>query len=69
MLDSTNCLTGTDAVGVVGIGVAVEGLQLSTLFPSQSMTEIGSRVALGVIGNGLLARIITVYLNFALLSN
>jgi hypothetical protein len=46
MLDPTNCLAGTDTVGVVGVGVTVKGLQLSTLFPSQSVTQASKRIAL-----------------------
>ena len=67
--DTIDGLAGTDAVGVVGIGVAIKGLELAALFPCQGMAKVRNRVALCVIGNGLLAGAITVYSNFALLSN
>ena len=64
-----DCLGSTDAVGVVGIGNAVKGLELAALSPCQRMTQIRGRIALSIIGNGLLTGAITVYSNFASLSN
>ena len=43
---SIYCLARTNAVCVVGVFDVVKLLELSTLFPSQRMTEIGGRVAL-----------------------
>ena len=40
MLNAIHGLAGTDAVGIVGIGVTVKGLQLSALFPGQRMAQI-----------------------------
>ena len=53
MIHTVNSLARADAVGVVGIAVAVERFQLPTLFPCQCVTEIRSRVALRVVGNRL----------------
>ena len=53
VLHTANRLTRADAIRIVGIGVAVKGLQLSALFPGQRMTEIGGRVPLCIVGNGL----------------
>ncbi len=39
---------GTNAVLVIGIGIPVKGFQLSSLFPSQGMTEVRGGVALRV---------------------
>ena len=69
MGDTVHRLAGADAVGVVGVGVVVKGLQLPALLPGQGVAKVRGRVALGVIGNGLLAGSITVYSNFALLQN
>ena len=69
MLDTCDRLAGTDTVGVVGVGVAVKLLQLATLLPGQGMTQIGGRITLGVIDDGLLVGTVLVYSNFALLSN
>ena len=52
MLYSRNRFACSDAVRIVGIGIAVKGLELSAFFPSQSVTEIRDRIALRVIGNG-----------------
>ena len=62
-------LTGANAVGVVGIGITVKGLELAALFPCQGMAKVRNRVALGVVDNSLLAGALSVYSNFALLSN
>ena len=69
MLDTVHRLAGTDTVGVVGVGVVVKGLQLPALLPGQDVAKVRSGVALLVVGNGLVAGAITVYSNFALLSN
>ena len=52
MLHAVYRLGGPDAVRVVGIGIAVKGLELATLFPSQSVTKVVERVPLYIIGNG-----------------
>ena len=46
MLDTCDRLAGTNTVGVVGVGVAVKALQLATLLPGQSMTQISKRITL-----------------------
>ena len=48
MLDTCDRLAGTDTVGVVGVGVAVKALQLTTLLPGQLMAQIGGRIALPI---------------------
>ena len=48
-------LAGADAVGIVGVGIAVEGFQLSSLFLGQGMTEVINRVALDIVRDRLLA--------------
>ena len=53
MTDTADGLARADAVGIVGIAVAVERFQLPTLFPCQCVTEVGGRVALRVIGDRL----------------
>ena len=55
MLHTVDGLGGTDTVGVVGVGIAVKGLELPTLFPCQSMAQITGGVTLCVIGNGFVA--------------
>ena len=40
MLHAVDSLTGSDAVGVVGVGIAVEGFQLLALFPCQGVAQI-----------------------------
>ena len=55
MLHTVDGLGGTDTVGVVGVGIAVEGLELATLFPCQGMTQITGGVTLCVIGDGFVA--------------
>ena len=40
MLHAVDSLTGSDAVGVVGVGIAVEGLELTALFPCQGVPQI-----------------------------
>ena len=42
-------LTRSDAVCVVGVGVSVKRLKLSSLFPGQRVTEVLRRVALRVV--------------------
>ena len=49
--DSVDSLAGADAVGIVGVGNAVKGLQLSALLSGQGMTQIVNGVALGIVGN------------------
>ena len=46
MLDTCDRLAGTDAVGIVGVGVTVKALQLAALLPGQGMTQIGGRITL-----------------------
>ena len=46
MLDTCDRLAGTDTVGVVGVGVAVKLLQLTTLLPGQLMAQISKRITL-----------------------
>lgn len=53
VLDAAYRLAGADAVGVVGVGVAVEALELAAFFPCERVAEIRGRVALRVIGDGL----------------
>ena len=53
MLDTIYGLRGTNAVCIVGVGIAVKTLELSALLPSQCMTEVACGVALGIIRNAL----------------
>ena len=53
MLDTANCFGRPDSVCIVGVSVSIKRFKLSSLFPSQSMTEVGCRVALCIVGNGL----------------
>ena len=46
MLDAVYSLGGSDTVGIVGIGIAAEGLQLPTLLPCQGVAQIIGGVAL-----------------------
>ena len=46
-------LLDPDAIVVVLVAVGTERLQLASLFPSQRMTEVMSRVALRIVGNCL----------------
>lgn len=69
MPDTIDSLAGTDTVGIVGIGNAVKRLELAALFPGQGMAEVRGGVALCVVDNSLLAGTVSVYSNFALLSN
>ena len=46
-------LLNPDAIVVVLVAVGSECLQLASLFPSQRMTEVMSRVALRIVGNCL----------------
>ena len=49
MENAVNRLARSDAVCIVGIGVAVKGLELSSLFPCQRVSEIRSGVALCIV--------------------
>ena len=69
MLDTCDRLADSDAVGSVGVGVAVKGLKLAALLPGQCMTQIGGGIALGVIDDGLLVGTVSVYSNFSSMSN
>ena len=53
MLHAVYRLGSSDSIGVVGIGIIIKGLELPTLFPGQGVAEIGGRVALRVVGDGL----------------
>ncbi len=46
MLDVAYCLTGSDAVGIIGVCVLAEGLQLPALLPGQNISQIFGGVAL-----------------------
>ena len=46
MLAVAYCLTGADAVGIVGIGIFTERLQLPALFPGQDIAQIVGYIAL-----------------------
>ena len=46
---TVDSFAGTDTVCVVGIGIAVKGLQLPTLFPDQGVTKVIGRIALGIV--------------------
>ena len=49
MLDSIDRLTCSDTVCIVGIGVAIKGLELTALFPGQRVTEIRGRISLYIL--------------------
>ena len=53
MLNTADRLARSDAVRIVGIGVIVKGLKLTTLFPSQSVTEVLNRVTLNIVLDSL----------------
>ena len=53
MLHAVYRLGSSDSIGVVGIGIIIKGLELPALFPGQGVAEIGGRIALRVIGDGL----------------
>ena len=53
MLDTANCFGRPDSVRIVCVSVSIKRLQLSSLFPSQCVPEVGCRVALCIVGNGL----------------
>ncbi len=53
VLHATYSFTGSDAVGIIGVCVFAEGLQLPALFPNQGVSQIFGGVALGVVGDGL----------------
>ena len=44
--NTVNRLARSDAVCIVGVDIVVKGLKLTSLFPSQSMTEVLNRVAI-----------------------
>ena len=74
MLDTCDRLTGTDTVGVVGVGDCGfvdlnELLQLTALLPGQLMAQIFDGVALSIVGDSSVVGTVLVYSNFALLSN
>ena len=46
MLHAVDSFGSPDAVGVVGIAVAVEGLELAALFPCQGMAQVVGGVSL-----------------------
>ena len=51
MLNAVYSLARSDTVCIVGLGVVVKGLKLTSLLPSQSMAEILNRVALSIVLN------------------
>ena len=53
VFDTTHSFRGTNPVGVVGIAVAVERLELPSLFPRERMPKVCGRVALRVVGDRL----------------
>ena len=65
MLDTVYSLTCTNAVCIVGVSVSIKRLQLSSLFPSQCVTEVGCRVALRIVGNSLVTLIVTSIIPFS----
>ena len=46
MLNSANSLACSYSICIIGVSVAVKGLKLTPLFPSQSMTEVLNRLTL-----------------------
>ena len=46
MLHAVDGFRSPDAVGVIGVGIAVEGLELAALFPCQSVAQITGGVTL-----------------------
>jgi hypothetical protein len=54
VLNTVDRLARSDAVCVVSIGIAVKRLELATLFPSESMTQIRNGITLCVVGDGLI---------------
>ena len=44
MSNSIDCLAYADTVGVIGVGIAVKGFELSAFFPSQGMAEVGGGI-------------------------
>ena len=55
MFDSANCLAGSDAICVVGIGIIVKGLKLSAFFPRQRVSKVAYGISLRVICNNLVS--------------
>ena len=51
VLNAVYSLACSYAVGILGICITVKLLELASLFPSQSMTEVLNRVALSIILN------------------
>ena len=57
---TSNGLAGSNTVSIVGVFVAVEGVKLTSLFPSQSVTEVcggtvllyhGFSISVNTVGN------------------
>ena len=75
VLNAANRLARADAVGIVGVGVVIKGLELASLFPGQIMTEVLYRVALSIVldslaiksGEQILLRCISVGVSLAVL--
>ena len=55
MFDSANCLAGSDAIRVVGIGIIVKGLKLSAFLPRQRVSKVACGISLRVICNNLVS--------------
>ena len=49
MFNSVNGFRGTNTVRIVGISITIKALKLTSLFPSQSVTEVLNRVALSIV--------------------
>ena len=47
------CLTGTNTICIVGVGITIKRLKLTSLFPSQRVTEVRGGVTLSIISDGL----------------
>ena len=45
MLNAIHRLARSDAIRIVGVGIAIKTLKLSALFPSQRVSEVRGRVA------------------------
>ena len=46
--NSIDSLTCADTVGVIGIGIAIKGFELSALLPDKGMTEVSGGIALQI---------------------
>ena len=53
MSDAADGFRGTDTISIVGVSIRVKGLKLTSLFPSERMTEICCRVTLCIVGDGI----------------